>query len=191
MIQRPIYGTQHRKQAELLSRTKLVDEIARAEQALADLKSGQTQDSEAPSTLKPPDRGKDVRREPFHVLHLFKPATTTESDPGALVRGLDERLQAAEDYLNSAKGLSYLTKTKYRECNPSTRQSMIDLLARQKGKMEEEQDDTERQEYEERLELAAILDAIYELFVPSEYHGPTCAKFWGATIRILTVRLAP
>lgn len=125
--------------------------------------------------------------EPLHVLPLTNPAMATETNPDVVVRDFDTQLKLAEEFIT--KEATYTTQLCYTASSTSTRDELIAKLAIQSIEVDDLKDDEEKRRYEERLEVANALDAIFELFLPVTCKGPTSGKYWGALVDILGVRM--
>lgn len=139
--------------------------------------------------MAPKELGKEsvltAPSEALHVLPLANPAMATETNPDVVVRDFDAQLKSAEEFIT--KEATYTTQLCYTASSTSTRDEVIAKLAIQSIEVDDLKDDEEKRRYEERLEVANALDAIFELFLPVTCKGPTTGKYWGALVDILGV----
>ncbi|KAM4059652.1 corA-like Mg2+ transporter protein [Hirsutella rhossiliensis] len=156
------------------------------------------------ATLKPEDApqaaAKDVQDdaagqapEYLHVLTLRPADSTPPADPGAAssaaeLEALNKQLEAAERFLLGKT--SYAQQRAYRSCRGATRADVRAYLADRGDEVEAKASDSMRRAYEERVNIFHAADALFQLFFPRGFDGPTTSQYW-ASVKSLVLMPPP
>lgn len=97
-------------------------------------------------------------------------------------------LKEVDEFLNSKSSLS--DRVIYQECTLSSRQEVMESLAKTKKKLM----DSEKKKSQEKLKvlenkttIAVAADLLFQFFLPLGFEGPTVQKYWGAIDRLIFV----
>ncbi|KAL7926663.1 hypothetical protein ACQKWADRAFT_281025 [Trichoderma austrokoningii] len=117
----------------------------------------------------------------LHVFTLLP--KSAESSGDTILAELRDQLSAAEKFLTEQT--SYSAQSGYKKCALKARDGVNEYLTNLAPRIDEKPNDVLRRLYEERIDVFNMADALFQLFFPLTFHGPTTGKYWGALQKLI------
>lgn len=111
-----------------------------------------------------------------------------EASPKFDEASMREDLNEIDNFLQHKLG--FQERVLYRECRESSRKEIYAILEARLAHMNDQgidYDPMQRKVYEDQVEVVNKAETMLQVFLPSDYDGPTVGKFWGALRRLFEV----
>ncbi|KAF4455091.1 hypothetical protein F53441_2530 [Fusarium austroafricanum] len=122
--------------------------------------------------------GKPKPRGFAHVLALVAGSSKGLHAQEASFKPLEVQLDAAEKFLTG--DTTYSDRKAYKTCKEATRKECYDYLAELASRVEDDESDSLRRAYEEKIDIFNAADIVFSFFLPLSFDGPMVGRFWGA-----------